>query len=99
MAGNRPSGSRPDSVKASVWQTPVATILTRTSPVLGAATSTSSIDSGRPAAQATAALDFTAGSPRSDLRVWCGRTLLLGFRVPALAGTGGPLSLQRLAAG
>jgi len=39
-----------------VWQTPVATILTRTSPFFGGATSTSSITKSFPASQATAAL-------------------------------------------
>ena len=37
IAGNSPSGSAPESVKASVWQTPVALISTSTSPALGAA--------------------------------------------------------------
>ena len=35
MAGNFPSGSLPDNVNASVWQTPVATMRTSTSPFLG----------------------------------------------------------------
>src|SRR2546430_14103107 len=60
---------RPVSCNGTVVHSPVATILTRTSPGFGAATSTSSIDSGRPAAQATAALDFTVGTPRSGLEV------------------------------
>ena len=34
-AGNRPSGSEPDSVYSSVWQMPVALISTSTSPSLG----------------------------------------------------------------
>ena len=62
----------PLNVNASVWQTPVATIRTRTSPAFGGATSTSSIPisnisrlqnsttlsilKGLPASQATAAL-------------------------------------------
>src|ERR1035438_10346730 len=62
MTGNRPSGSLPESVKASVWQTPVATILTSTSPALGPSTWISSIESGLPAPQATAALDFISPS-------------------------------------
>src|ERR1700678_1257355 len=55
---NSPSGSAPDSVKASVWHTPVATMRTSTSPALGPARSTSSICSGLSASQATAALVF-----------------------------------------
>jgi len=39
----------------SEWQTPAATILMRTSPPLGGATSIVSITSGLPASQATAA--------------------------------------------
>ena len=35
ITGNRPSGSAPDSVNASVWQTPVATMRTSTSPAFG----------------------------------------------------------------
>src|ERR1700678_1322043 len=59
IAGNSPSGSAPDSVKASVWHTPEATIRTSTSPVLGPPRSTVSIINGLPASQATAALVFT----------------------------------------
>src|SRR5690349_21016568 len=58
IVGNSPSGSAPERVKASVWQTPVATMRTSTSPAFGPATSTCSIDSGLPASQATAARDF-----------------------------------------
>src|SRR5690554_4898275 len=58
MAGNTPSGSSPDRVNASVWQTPVWVILTSTSPALGGATSTSTICRGSPGAKATAARDF-----------------------------------------
>src|ERR1700734_3381152 len=58
MAGKRPSGSLPDSVNASVWQTPVALISTSTSPSLGPSTSTVSMVSGSPARRATAARAF-----------------------------------------
>src|ERR1700761_2056077 len=60
MAGNRPSGSAPDKVKASVCQTPVALISTSTSPALGPSRSTVSMTSGLPASNATAALVFTS---------------------------------------
>src|SRR5256885_7067177 len=85
---------RSDSVKASVWQTTVATILTRTSPDLGAATSTSSIDSGRPAAQATAALDFTVRSPRSDLEALVRHGLATSIPRASAGGTRKLLSRQ-----
>ena len=52
------SGSSPDSVKASVWQTPVALISTMTSPTAGPPTSTSAISRGLPASNATAARLF-----------------------------------------
>src|SRR5258706_13327242 len=55
MAGKRPSGSSPDSVKASVWQMPVAFSSTRTSPSRGPSSSTSAISSGLPASNAMAA--------------------------------------------
>src|SRR6185312_12724722 len=58
ITGNIPSGSAPDNVNASVWQTPVATMRSSTSPAFGPATSTCSIDNGLPASQATAARDF-----------------------------------------
>ena len=61
--GNRPSGSSPLSVKASVWHTPVWVIFTSTSPFLGGATSISTICRGWPAAKATAARDFMGRSP------------------------------------
>src|SRR5690606_8646726 len=57
-AGNTPSGSSPDRVKASVWHSAVWVIFTSTSPALGGATSISTICSGWPAAKATAARDF-----------------------------------------
>ena len=46
-AGNRPSGSAPESVYASVWQTPVALISISTSPARGPSTSMSSMTSVR----------------------------------------------------
>ena len=57
-AGKTPSGSSPDSVNASVWQTPVWVILISTSPFFGGATSISTIFSGWPGPNATAARDF-----------------------------------------
>src|SRR5687767_14013642 len=60
IAGNRPSGSAPDSVNSSVWQTPVARISTSTSPARGPSRSTVSIVSGAPARWATAARLFIA---------------------------------------
>jgi len=56
-----PSGSSPESVKASVWQTPVWVIRTSTSPFCGGATSISTICRGSPALKATAARDFMSG--------------------------------------
>src|SRR6478735_6667696 len=58
ITGNKPSGSAPERVNSSVWQTPVALISTSTSPALGPSRSTSSITSGLPAAYATAARVF-----------------------------------------
>src|SRR5262249_36105098 len=55
MAGNRPSGSAPERVNSSVWQTPVALISTNTSPARGPSSWTVVISSGLPAATATAA--------------------------------------------
>src|SRR5690348_10049373 len=55
MAGNLPSESRPESVYASVWQTPVAITSTRTSPAFGPSRSMVSMVSGLLASQATAA--------------------------------------------
>src|SRR5882757_9463098 len=55
MAGNSPSGSAPDSVNSSVWQTPVALISTSTSPSRGPSSWTVVTSSGFPAATATAA--------------------------------------------
>src|ERR1700722_6828719 len=67
ITGNSPSGSAPDSVKASVWHTPVATMRTSTSPAFGPARSTSSIRSGLSASQATAALVFIDESSSVEL--------------------------------
>src|SRR3569833_3873620 len=58
ITGNKPSGSAPERVNSSVWQTPEALISIRTSPALGPSRSTSSITRGCPAAYATAALVF-----------------------------------------
>ena len=55
MHGNIPSGSLPLRVWESVWQTPVAKILMRTSPALGGATSTVSRERGFLGSHATAA--------------------------------------------
>src|SRR5690606_283106 len=62
------SGSSPDNVKASVWQTPVWVILTRTSPLRGGSTSISTISSGLPASKATAARGIKCFSLRHGLR-------------------------------
>src|SRR5260370_13813905 len=59
IAGNSPSGSAPESVNASVWQTPVAFISTRTSPDRGPSRSMVVTSSGWPDSFATAALTFT----------------------------------------
>src|SRR6476620_5053831 len=60
ITGNNPSGSAPERVNSSVWQTPVALISTSTSPAFGPSSSTSSTTSGLPASYATAALVFMA---------------------------------------
>src|SRR5580704_3709294 len=59
IAGNSPSGSAPDSVNASVWQTPVALISTSASPARGPSRSTVVTSSVSPALFAIAALTFT----------------------------------------
>src|SRR5258705_8385905 len=59
IAGNSASGSAPESVNASVWQTPLAFISTRTSPERGPSRSTVVTSSGWPGPFATAALTFT----------------------------------------
>src|SRR5690606_32129977 len=59
--GNRPSGSAPDRVKASVWHSAVWVIFTSTSPLRGGSTSISTICSGWSGSKATAARDFMAG--------------------------------------
>src|SRR5215471_10301441 len=71
ITGNSPSGSAPERVNSSVWQTPVALISTSTSPAFGPSRSTSSITSGLPAAYATAARVFMGrnvgpGAPRDQ---------------------------------
>lgn len=55
ITGKTPSESKPPNVYASVWHTPVATILIRTSCAFGGATSIISIFNGSFGDQATAA--------------------------------------------
>src|SRR5690554_3502199 len=62
-AGNTPSGSSPDSVNASVWHSAVWVIFTSTSPFFGPSRSSSTISSGFPASNATAARVFMGGTP------------------------------------
>src|SRR4051794_39262518 len=69
ITGNRPSGSAPDRVNSSVWQTPVALSSTSTSPALGPARSTSSITSGLPTSNAIAARVFMGSGLASGLRL------------------------------
>src|SRR4030095_14546095 len=59
ITGNRPSGSPPERVNSSVWQTPDALISTSTSPNFGPSRSTSSISRFLPASKQTAAFVFT----------------------------------------
>src|SRR5690554_3051750 len=61
-AGNTPSGSSPDSVNASVWQSAVWVIFTSTSPFFGPSRSSSTICSGLPGSKATAARVFMGDS-------------------------------------
>src|SRR5690606_31539109 len=70
MAGKRPSGSAPDSVKSSVWQMPVALTSTSTSPARGPSSCTVMISSGLPAATATAARTSMVVSPFPQPRSW-----------------------------
>lgn len=76
MTGKSTSGKLPSRTCSSVWQIPVATILTRTSRAFGGATSISSTESDLPAAQATAALhritfpEVAIWSERSCLQQW-----------------------------
>src|ERR1700760_3024461 len=60
IAGNKPSGSAPESVNSSVWQMPVAFTSTITSPAFGPSSSTSAITSGLAFSNATAARVFMA---------------------------------------
>src|SRR5690606_16842356 len=69
-AGNTPSGSSPDSVKASVWQSAVWVIFTSTSPCFGPSRSSSTICSGFPASKATAARVFMVSTPAMRWRGW-----------------------------
>src|SRR5690606_4997850 len=102
-AGNTPSGSAPESVNASVWQSAVWVIFTRTSPARGGSTSSSTICSGAPGAKATAARDFMAwllGCGRGCVWVPAPGSLEVGPDQPghfcdaglALAGIGGRLA-------
>src|SRR5436190_12440490 len=84
MAGNRPSGSAPDSVKSSVWQMPVALISTSTSPARGPSSDTVSIDSGLPFSCATAARTSMAWSPPSEQKA-CAQLRLRVHRVRVAA--------------
>src|SRR5512139_1179855 len=59
ITGKSPSGSPPERVNSSVWQTPDALISTSTSPNFGPSRSTSSISRFLPASKQTAALVFT----------------------------------------
>src|SRR6187399_2578091 len=61
--GKSPSGSPPERVNSSVWQTPDALISTSTSPVLGPARSSVTTSSGWPAFQPMAARVFILRSP------------------------------------
>src|SRR6185295_8632159 len=65
ITGNSPSGSPPERVNSSVWQTPDALISTSTSPNFGPSRSTVSISSFSPALKQTAALVFTLATPQS----------------------------------
>src|ERR1043166_2565955 len=68
IAGNRPSGSAPERVNSSVWQTPVALISPITSPALGPPSSTVSMGGGAPALCATAARTSMWLPPGSRIR-------------------------------
>src|SRR4029453_5748622 len=59
ITGNRPSGSPPERVNSSVWQTPDALISTTPSPDFGPSRSPSSIPRFLPASKQTAAFVFT----------------------------------------
>src|SRR5688500_5286388 len=94
-----PSGTSPLSVHASVWQTPVAWIFTSTSPAFGGATSISTIRSGSPAAESTAARDFMACSGRGFRgREWyarrCGGDLIGGHVAGKAEGRTGTAEVQ-----
>src|SRR5262245_41248287 len=65
IAGKRPSGSAPERVNSSVWQTPVALISTSTSPAFGPSSVTVVTSSGLPFSNATAARTSIAVSPWS----------------------------------
>src|ERR1700736_686147 len=65
ITGKRPSGSPPERVNSSVWQTPDALISTSTSPNFGPSRSTISISRFFPASKQTAAFVFTLRSLNS----------------------------------
>src|SRR5262245_54546432 len=63
IAGKRPSGSAPERVNSSVWQTPVALISRSTSPAFGPSSVTVVTSSGLPFSNATAARTSIANPP------------------------------------
>src|ERR1044072_584753 len=66
IAGNRPSGSAPESVNSSVWQMPVALISTSTSNALGPSSWTLITSRGLPAPPHTAAFPSMPPAPVYD---------------------------------
>jgi hypothetical protein len=68
MAGNAPSGSSPDRVKASVWQMPVALDLDQHLAIPRALQVHRLDDRGWPAAKATAARVFIGFS--AEVKAW-----------------------------
>src|SRR6266403_2708861 len=80
IAGNNPSGSAPDSVNSSVWQTPVALISTSTSPSRGPSSWTVDISSGFPAATAMAA--------RTSMSISSYSSVVMSYRAVRHAQTG-----------
>src|SRR5690606_7983222 len=82
-AGNTPSGSSPDRVKASVWHSAVCVIFTSTSPFFGPSRSSSTIWSGFPGSKATAARVFMVDSCKA---VVCGWLFQVGTDQPGHFG-------------
>src|SRR5882672_5489617 len=82
ITGNRPSGSPPERVNSSVWQTPDALISTSTSPNFGPSRSTSSISRFLPASKQTAAFVFTLSPSNQGAKPRAGKrpTLLESTR-------------------